>query len=244
MRAKSANDLECEWKKRSWYRKPLLESAAPPHPLDDLNLRLRRVLSWLGRAEREYKARDFDAAFIFYWIAFNAAYGQLGPSSNEERRDWDRCDYFDRIVVDSDKAIYDTIWADLPDPIEDMLTNKYVYEPYWQYRNGAKKHKNWKKRFEDAKEEAEQAMKSVQTRFILLELFRRLYTLRNQLLHGGATWESSVNREQVETGAKIMSSLVPHFIDVMIEHPDAGWGAPRYPVVRERGPLSGWTGVG
>ena len=44
--------------------------------------------------------------------------------------------------------------------------------------------------------------------------------------------------------ARIMASLAPHFIDVMIEHPNAGLGSPRYPVVREEAPLSGWTGAG
>ena len=52
----------------------------------------------------------------------------------------------------------------------------------------------------------------------------------NQLLHGGATWNSSVNRSQVATGAAIMAALMPRFIDGMIEHPDADWGSPRYPV--------------
>lgn len=243
MRAKSANDLEREWKGRHWYHKPSRESAEPPHPMDDLNLRLRRALSWLGRAETEYEARDFDAAFILYWVAFNAAYGRLGSSSNEETRDWkDRQDYFDRIVdfVDSNRVIYDTIWADLLDPIRKMLDNQFVYEPYWKFRNGILRHRNWKKQLETARDDAEEAIKGVRTKDVLLELFRRLYTLRNQLLHGGATWNSSVNRNQVKPGARIMSSLVPHFIGVMIEHPDAGWGPPRYPVVRESGRLSGW----
>ena len=41
---------------------------------DNLALRMRRALSWLERAEKE--TNDDDAAFIFYWIAFNAAYAK------------------------------------------------------------------------------------------------------------------------------------------------------------------------
>ena len=67
----------------------------------------------------------------------------------------------------------------------------------------------------------------------MCELFTRLYTVRNQLLHGCATWNSSVNRSQVETGAAIMAALMPRFIDVMIENPDFDWGTPRYPVVND-----------
>ena len=45
-------------------------------------------------------------------------------------------------------------------------------------------------------------------------LFDRLYVLRNQLVHGGATWNSSVNRGQVKAGAEILAFLVPVFVDV------------------------------
>ena len=43
---------------------------------DPFNLRMRRATSWLARAEQELNVDepDYDAAFIFYWIAFNAAY--------------------------------------------------------------------------------------------------------------------------------------------------------------------------
>lgn len=247
MRAKSASDLEGEWKGRNWYRRPARHSAEPSHPKDDLNLRLRRALSWLGRAEREYRARDFDAAFVFYWVAFNAAYGQRGSSQDEEtrdREDWRR--YLSGMLesVDSKGVIYDTIYADLRDPIEKMLQNRFAYESYWKFRNGVVGHKNWKRRFEEDAEAAKEAIKGGRTRRVLLTLFDRLYTLRNQLLHGGATWSSSVNRNQVEPGARIMSSLVPHFIDAMIDRPDADWGPPRYPVVRESGPQSGWKDGG
>jgi hypothetical protein len=66
---------------------------------------------------------------------------------------------------------------------------------------------------------------------VLSILFDRLYVLRNQVLHGGATWNSSVNRNQVRDGARILGFLVPVFIDLMMDHPDEDWGAPHYPVV-------------
>ena len=244
MRPKPAATLEAKWKDCSWYHKPSASPGEPRHPQDNLNLRLRRALSWLKRAEAEYEGQDFDAAFIFHWIGFNAAYGQRGPSSDEDSRDWkDRRDYFTRIArfVESERVIYDTIWGNLLDQIKAVLGNRFVYEPYWKFRNGVVKHRNWKEQFDTARDEIEDAINHARTEEVLREMFCRLYTLRNQLLHGGATLNSSVNRNQVEPGATIMSFLVPHFIDVMIEHPD-GWGAPRYPVVRESGPQSGWTG--
>ena len=46
-----------------------------------VGLRVHRALSWLERAEKEED--DPDAAFIFYWIAFNAAYAQDRPRPPE-----------------------------------------------------------------------------------------------------------------------------------------------------------------
>lgn len=63
---------------------------------------------------------------------------------------------------------------------------------------------------------------------ILEELFDRLYVLRNQLLHGGSTWQGSVNRSQVQDGAAIMAFLVPHFINLMLDNPTTDWGIPPY----------------
>jgi len=59
--------------------------------------------------------------------------------------------------------------------------------------------------------------------------------LRNQIVHGGSTWNGSVNRAQVTDGARIMGSLVPLIIDLLMEHPDEDWGTPIYPVVSEPG---------
>ncbi len=66
-----AKALRTEWEGAAWYSPPPGDSS---NPHDSLNLRLSRALSWLERAEKEYGAGvgDLDAAFIFYWIAFNA----------------------------------------------------------------------------------------------------------------------------------------------------------------------------
>ena len=65
----------------------------------------------------------------------------------------------------------------------------------------------------------------------LAEVFDRLYTLRNQVVHGGSTWNSSVNRDQLRDGANILGQLVPVIIHLMMENHAALWGDPCYPVV-------------
>ena len=237
MRPKSAAKLREAWKGAHFYTgRPSTNSH------DQINLRLVRALSWLERAEQETRKDppDADAAFMFHWIAFDALSScQLGGVSSDDQRQ----QYFERMVVFADAAsvIYDAIWSVLRDDIENMLENKYVFQGFWDNRNDPLKYPDWKTQFDDGCEKARRALRKARTRDVLIELFRRLNTLRNQLLHGGAKWKGDTNRPQVEPGAKIMATLVPHFIDVMIRHPDGGWGAPRYPVVRETGPQSGWT---
>ena len=68
---------------------------------------------------------------------------------------------------------------------------------------------------------------------MLAIILARLYTLRNQLMHGGATWRSSVNRDQIRDGTEILADLVPRVIHLLIVNPDEDWGDPCYPVVRD-----------
>ena len=236
MRPPSAEELTRKWEKAPWSRS--LHDPSKPYEYDSLDLRLCRAISWLERAEVEKSRADADAEFIFHWIAFNAMYGQLENSSTDKGEAYYWSNYFhriDRIVVfaDSKSVIYDTVWSVCQGEIEAILNNRFVFEPFWTHHNNQAKCRKWEQRFVDARDKAKQAFDNRQTETVLCKLFDRLYTLRNQLLHGGAKWKSTVNRNQVEKGAKIMSLLVPYFIDVMIEHPKGwgGWGAPRYPVV-------------
>ncbi len=63
-------------------------------------------------------------------------------------------------------------------------------------------------------------------------LFNRLYTLRNQLIHGGATWNGSINREQMRDCTSLLGKLVPLIIKLMMDSADTLWGDACYPVVR------------
>ena len=64
---------------------------------------------------------------------------------------------------------------------------------------------------------------------MLSVVFTRLYTLRNQLMHGSATWKGGLNLAQLREGTKIMCWLLPVFIDIMLENSEADWGEVFYP---------------
>jgi hypothetical protein len=66
------------------------------------------------------------------------------------------------------------------------------------------------------------------THYILGILFKRLYVLRNQIIHGGSTWKGKINRDQVNDGARLMQHIVPLFIDIMMKNPSEDWGPLTY----------------
>ena len=82
-----------------------------------------------------------------------------------------------------------------------------------------------------AKAAAHRALGARDTVTVLGVALRRIYKLRNQLMHGGETWGSSVNRGQIRDCVSLMGMLVPHVIEITLDHPDTLWRDACYPVV-------------
>jgi len=197
---------------------------------ENLSLRVHRGLSWLSRSEA--CGDDDDARFIFLWIAFNALYSEESGETTPNAARGLFENYFGKIVrLDTQRRIYDAIWARFAGPIRVLLENKYVYQPFWSHHNQLPGFADWEDRFTSAKYRLSQALARQDTSTILTTLFDRLYVLRNQLVHGGATWNSGVNRAQVRDGAALLAFLIPLFVDLMMDNTGTPWGKAHYPVV-------------
>jgi hypothetical protein len=197
---------------------------------DALGLRTHRAISWLARSEQE--KRDPDARFIFLWIAFNAAYANRVQDRQPYRETRLFLQFLERLVgADRNKLLYELLWREFPRSIRTLFGNRYVYQPFWDYHNGQLSEAEWRRRFAASKRAANRALGRQDSARVLAEILRRLYTLRNQLIHGGATWKSSVNREQLKDGARILGLLVPAVILLMLEDENRSWGDPCYPLV-------------
>lgn len=199
---------------------------------ETMGLRVHRSISWIGRAEAA--VGDGDACFLFLWIAFNAAYAdesQFQGITSGERATF--ADFLEKLVaLDSDRRIYKAIWQSFSGPIRMLMQNKFVFSPFWKHHNGIEGFDDWEERFKAAARSFSQSLQTQDTARILSFVFDRLYVLRNQLVHGGSTWNSAVNRNQVRDGAAIMGFLMPVFIDIMMDNPRESWGRPFYPVVK------------
>lgn len=194
------------------------------------SFRIHRALSWVARAEKE--SDDPDAAFLFYWIAFNAAYAESAKHYDPLSERSCFKEFFGRVLSrDQTRILYGALWQKYSGAIRSLLKNQYVYQLFWKFQKGTAGFDNWEERFHRSNEKALSALKGGNPHQFLCVLFDRLYVLRNQLVHGGATWNSKVNRRQVRDGYRILSLMVPRFIDLMLEHPEMAWGEPMFPVI-------------
>ena len=134
------------------------------------------------------------------------------------------------VELDDAGRLESIVWEQFPGPIRVLLGNKYVFQPWWDHLNRLPDSADWKERFERANRAASHALADRDTGKVLGVVFVRLYTLRNQLIHGGATWNGSVNREQLRDARAIMSALVPFIIEIMMDSAGEHWGEPCYPV--------------
>jgi hypothetical protein len=191
-------------------------------------VRLHRAISWLGRAEQE--RRDLDARFIFLWVAFNAAYAKAFGFEQSER-DQLRQFLVTLISVDRDKALHRVVFNDFTGPIRTLIGNRFVFEPFWRALRDHDGSGHWEKQFATQNKAAMRHVMEGRTDAVLAIVFDRLYVLRNQLVHGGATWNGGVNREQVRDGAHILMALVPAIIERMLDHPELDLGEIAFPVV-------------
>jgi len=196
------------------------------------NTRLHRALSWLKAASEQVEAGNEDQAFINLWISFSACFYVEGQTPVHG--------FLQQLVdMDKEKAIYDCLWHEYSGPVKALIKNPYVFDPFWQYQRSQAEQKQgdenaenqWRAEFDQSSIEALNCLSREKVPELLAIVLDRLYVLRNQVLQGGATYQSSVNREQVQDGVKLLSSLMPIIIRIMLNANDEDWGELAYPVV-------------
>lgn len=212
--------------------------------------RMRRADSWLERSEKaasdrkNARTREEETGldcerFIFLWIAFNAAYG---PElvDDDDSREWKRFSEFLRKVLrqDQESAIETILWSTYSGPVRILLNNQYVYRPFWNWVRGSERGRNWRERFERDRRAANGRLANSDVHGVLVAVFDRLYVLRNQIFHGGATFASGWGQDQVRDGSRIMAALVPRILEIMradIEkNPESAvWGRVAYSRINE-----------
>ena len=193
-----------------------------------LRLRIHRALSWLVRSEQEVD--DLDLQFVLQWIAMNAAYArEFGREETERSRGKAFLDTL--VTLDRENRLHQALFKQFTGPIRTLIDNKFTFEPFWTAMRTHDASNRWEDGFAHSKKAAFAAVMQGDTTKVLGIVFDRLYVLRNQLVHGGATWNSQINRAQLSDAVAILGTLVPLMLVVMMDHPDQDYGDALYPVV-------------
>lgn len=114
-----------------------------------------------------------------------------------------------------------------------LLNNKYIFQPYWDYHNGLISKTAWEIDFKEANDAVRDALQQQNTAKFLDLIFQRIYTLRNQIIHGGATWNSAINRQQLKDCSAFLTVFLPIIVDLQMDHSEHDWGKAFYPLVTD-----------
>ena len=205
----------------------------------NFGLRMRRSESWSNHASDSMSEDDFDSAFLYYWIAFNALYSDessIDVTSNHQethRSERNLQKEFVQKIHRCDKQngyLYKFLWEEFPNSVRNLLDNKYIFGRYWSDIKENPEESVWAEEMRSASQSALRLMRDGGSVARLLNIvFSRLNVLRNQIAHGSSTYGGSLNRDQVKTGATFMDKVVPIFQQIFRENPDVDWGVPPYP---------------
>ena len=203
-----------------------------------LATRLHRAISWLQRAEAN--CNDDDTRFIHLWIALNAVYASEFDFEDSERN---RAVRFLARVVDADAQghLHALLFRQFSGPIRTLIDNPYVFAPFWAAMRDHDASERWKDRFDASRKAAMTALLENRTTDLLSIVLDRLYVLRNQLIHGGATWNCQINLAQLRDGGTILAALVPTILGLLLEAPGFDEDPIAYPVIPNAWPTPART---
>lgn len=211
----------------SVYLKTKLKAVSETETEND-KIRLHRAISWVKCAEEN--SDNPDIKFITLWIAFNACYADDEANIENFTEKEHFRDFIKKLVEhDSEEMFFNILWNKFSGPIRTLIENQYAYKYFWVAQR--EKNVDWKKSFNSSIRKTGEFLANQEVDKLLEVVLDRLYTVRNQLLHGGATYKSKVNRAQVKDAGNILAFLLPVIINTMIENINDDWGIIKYPVI-------------
>lgn len=135
--------------------------------------------------------------------------------------------------MDTEKKLYNLVWSQYSSNIRSILNNQFILANYWRYQSGDIKESAWIEAKNKATTAAHTALANNDTTTVLSIILSRLYVLRNQIMHGGATYDSGANRQQLADCSALMFDIVPLFIELMMAGQHHVWGDAAYPLIEQ-----------
>ena len=224
----------------------------------DNHRRLERMRQWLacankaaddtsaatkGTAPEKDKDAKTDAGavrFIFYWIAFEAAFETQKESSGKQlmKRFIKRAVKIDgnenkskfNKLLDRNGEVYQNS--------VELLSLRVTHEGFWKKPSEPKNrekwtHEKWERLFNQEMEKFPAQDKSDQ----LCVIFNRIRVVRHQIFHGASSMKNSKGQQQVAAGLNILSIVIPAFYDLIDRTKGKiDWKPVPYPRVKKGAP--------
>ena len=195
------------------------------------NVRFHRACSWLQRAEQITGKDDLDLALLNQWIAFNALYGQWNHETREPVADNECWKHFleRMLALDSGSHIVDTLMHHKP-LVMAIFDDQFLSRYYWQEPTDKRTSQSKKTKYD-----ARTWFIEGNWLLILERLCERINFLRCQLVHGAATYNSSLNRTAIRHCSQALGHLLRAFLLVWINFGSGeDWGIMCYPPLRSK----------
>lgn len=191
---------------------------------DETALRLHRAISWFDSALTF--DHNPDHRFIALWVCFSACFGRDDRSSSlGERNEFIKfIDQLERNDTEGELAFH--LWGSYANSVRSLIDNPYVLRQYWE-PNQPDEH--WQNELKRQKSRVSRYFKERAVASLLVIVLDRLSVLRDQILNGGATFNSRVNRRQVLDGTDLLTDILPIIMRLMLNHPEENWGKVLYP---------------
>lgn len=208
--------------------------------------RIARMNSWIGHAEKASGEGEAHIRFLFYWIAYEAAY-QTYETEKPDGGDWTKRQELHRKLASHDRGRLQGILRGKKDDIVRLFELRQAHPSFWKkwWNAGVTNHAEWEAVFRKKVGSATGRLNVAITTNMagsrhrvrevvsdtLDDMFDSLNLVRQQIVHGASAGRESHGRTQVILGAGLLSAFIPCFRDSIAFNRDKEWGAPPFPRV-------------
>lgn len=191
--------------------------------------RVDRMDTWIRLADATPRDQEQEhVQFVFYWIAYEAAYKHEGPERKESR--YERQQLHERLARCDGEKLRGLLNAQRRDVVS-ILELRQAHHSFWHEVPGVRNVEEWERKFAGWVKKDKENLGNLKISVTLDNLFWRLNIVRNQIVHGGSAGPRSLGRTQVMLGARLLKVLVPCFRDIIRLNVDQDWGKPPFPRV-------------
>lgn len=203
---------------------------------EELRIRIHRACAALRQAERaeaDGSRAGQDAALVFRWVSLNALYGDWDYDRGMPTGDRRALDRFTSAICGADAAgrIARALGAHAAEA-RALVESPFLIERFWSDGEWDQVRPR-RGRARRLQEDLDGQRPSAALQQVLIAV----YFLRCQIIHGGATLGSGMNRVTVDPASQLLRALCGPIIAVSMEHGlEMSWGELCYPPVRSADP--------